>query len=71
MTVLSIHMATQQVLNRLPSDLNPLVSSFIGCTRLDWRTCKNKEAYVIYDYYEGIRVFVQELTERRLYKRIL
>ncbi len=65
MGVLEIHRATHQALARLPSDLNPLIVSFIGGTRLDWRTCKKKEAYVIYDYFEDRRVFVQELMERR------
>jgi hypothetical protein len=65
MGVLEIHRATHQALARLPSDLNPLIASFIGGTRLDWRTCKKKEAYVIYEYNEGIRLFVQELMRRR------
>ena len=42
MGVLEIHRATRQALARLPSDLNPLIVSFIGGTRLDWRTCKKK-----------------------------
>jgi hypothetical protein len=68
MGVLEIHQATHQVLARLPSDLNPLITSFIGGTRLDWRTCKEKEAYVIYEYNEGMRLFVQELMERRRHR---
>jgi hypothetical protein len=70
MGVLAIHRATHQVLARLPSDLSPLITSFIGGTRLDWRTCKQKEAYVIYEYNEGIRLFVQELRARRRTRQI-
>ena len=68
MGVLAIHRATHQALARLPSELNPLIVSFIGGTRLDWRTCKEKEAYVIYEYNEGMRLFVQELMERRRHR---
>ena len=70
MGVLAIHRATHQALARLPSDLNPLITSFIGGTRLDWRTCKEKEAYVIYEYTERRRLFVQELMERRRRREI-
>jgi len=65
MTVLEIYRVTQQVLYRLPSDLLPLMAEFIGGTRPDWRTCKQQEAHVIEDYYQGIRLFVQELMARR------
>lgn len=41
MGVLEIHRATQ-VLLRIPSDIIPLITEFIGITRLDWRTCKKK-----------------------------
>jgi hypothetical protein len=70
MGVLAIHRATHQALARLPSDINPLIVSFIGGTRLDWRTCKKKEAYVIYEYTESRRLFVQELMERRRRREI-
>ena len=66
MGVLEIHLATRQALARLPSELNPLIVSFIGGTRLDWRTCKKKEAYVIYQFFECRRLFVQQMINGRL-----
>lgn len=66
MSVLAIRRATQQVLHRLPSDLTPMIRGWIGGTRSDWRTCKQQEARIIEDYNEGIRIFVQELMERRV-----
>ena len=61
----AIHRATQQVLYRLPGELTPLVRSFVGGTRLDWRTCKRREARIIQGYFQAIYTFVQELKVRR------
>lgn len=69
MTVLAIRRATQQVLHRLPSDLTPMIRSWIGGTRSDWRTCKQQEAHLIEDYNEGIRRFVEEVMARRRQRR--
>ena len=34
-------------LHRLPAELIPTIKSFLDNTRLDWRTCKRKEAALI------------------------
>jgi hypothetical protein len=65
MVVLEIRRATQKVLLRLPSDLTPMIREWIGGTRADWRTCKQREAHIIEEYNEGIRRFVQEVMARR------
>ena len=69
MGVLAIRRATQKVLLRLPSDLTPMIRGWIGGTRSDWRTCKQREARIIEDYNEGIRRFVQEVMARRRERR--
>jgi hypothetical protein len=51
MSVLAIYRATQIVLDRLPDDLHPSLMGFVGATRLDWRTCKQRESELIRRYY--------------------
>jgi hypothetical protein len=65
MSVLELHRTTQQVLCRLPSDIGPLLTDFVGVTRLDWRTCKRHEANIIVDYNAWMILLVEEVLARR------
>ena len=44
---MEIHRVTTLVLSKLPLDVSPLIKAFIHPTRLDWRTCKTPESYLI------------------------
>ena len=39
-----------RVLHQLPSDLSPIIRSFLCETRRDWRTCRRHEACLIRDF---------------------
>jgi hypothetical protein len=45
-----ITMEVARVLYQLPSDLSPLIRSFLCETRKDWRTCRRHEARLIRDF---------------------
>lgn len=50
MAVLALHSVTQLVLDRIPSDVSPIIRSFLALTRHDWRTCRKHEADLVSRY---------------------
>jgi hypothetical protein len=55
---------TTKALSHLPADLSPLVHSFVGPTRPDWRTCKRNESGLLRKYAENFHeIYVYCFTE--------
>ena len=63
MSVLAIHHATRLVLDRMPADLRPSLMSFVGATRLDWKTCRQHESLLIQRYHTWVEFLNYEAWE--------